>query len=36
MRFLSVFPEITKIADFRWKKADMSRTQMVYEKVYVT
>ena len=27
MNFLSVFPEKTKISDFRWKNADVTRTQ---------
>ena len=27
MPFIPVFPEILKIADFRWKNADVSRTQ---------
>ena len=29
MQFLSVFPDITKIANFRCKFADISRTQGV-------
>ena len=27
MNFLSVFPEKTKISDFRWKNADVTRTK---------
>ena len=34
MEFLSVFPGIIKIADFQWKNADFSRTQVVYHVIY--
>ena len=30
-----VFLDITKVADFRWKNADVSRTQEVYHVVYI-
>ena len=35
MQFLSVFRNITKIADFRWKVADVSKTQMVCHVIYI-
>ena len=34
-RFKNLEAEITKIADFRWKSADVSRTQEVYHMIYV-
>ena len=30
-----VFPDITKIADFQWKNADVSRTQVICNVIYV-
>ena len=30
MQFLSVFPNVTKIADFWWNDADVSRTQVEF------
>ena len=35
MQSISVFPEITKIAHYRWKNADVSRTQGVCHMIYV-
>ena len=35
MQSVGVFPGILKIADFRWKNADVSRTQGVCHMVYV-
>ena len=32
---IPVFPDIIKIADFRWKNADVSRTQVVFHVIYV-
>ena len=29
MQFISVFPDIAKFADFRWKNAEVNRTQGV-------
>ena len=34
-RFKNLEADITKIADFRWKSADVSRTQEVYHMIYV-
>ena len=34
MQSLSVFRDITKVADFRWKNADVSRTQGVCHTIY--
>ena len=35
MQSIPVFPDITKIADFWWKNADVSRTQVVCHVIYV-
>ena len=35
MEFVSVFPDITKCADFQWKVADFSRTQGVCHVIYI-
>ena len=35
MQSIPVFPDILKIADFRWKKADLSKTQVVCHVIYV-
>ena len=35
MQSVAVFPDILKIADFRWKNADVSRTQGVCHVIYV-
>ena len=32
---LSIFPDIAKFADFRWKNADISRTQGVCHVIYI-
>ena len=34
-KFKNLEADITKIADFRWKSADVSRTQEVYHMIYV-
>ena len=34
-RFKNLEADITKIADFRWKSADVSRIQEVYHMIYV-
>ena len=34
-RFKNLEADITKIADFPWKSADVSRTQEVYHMIYV-
>ena len=36
MQSLPVFPDIRETADFRWKNADVSRTQEVYYVIYVS
>ena len=36
MQFLFEFPDIRKIAAFRWKDADVSRTQGLCQKIYTT
>ena len=35
MQSVSVFLDIAKVADFRWKNADASRTQVVCHVVYM-
>ena len=35
MQFISVFLDIAKFADFRWKNADVSRTQGVCHVIYI-
>ena len=35
MQSIPVFPDITKIADFRWKNADVSRTQGVCHVIHI-
>ena len=35
MQSLSAFLDITKVADFRWKNADVSKTQEVSRDLYV-
>ena len=35
MKYLSVFLDITKSTDFRWKNADVSRTQKVCHVIYL-
>ena len=35
MQSISVFLDITKVADFQWKNADVSRTQGVNYVIYV-
>ena len=35
MQSIPVFPDMTKVADFRWKNADVSRTQKVYHVIYL-
>ena len=35
MQSISVFPDVTKIADFRWESAVVSRTQGVRHLIYV-
>ena len=35
MQSISVFLDITKVADFRWKNADDSRTQGVCHVIYI-
>ena len=35
MQSISVFFDITKIADFWWKNADVSRTQGVCHVIYI-
>ena len=35
MESIPVFPDILKTADFRWKNADVSRTQGVCHVIYV-
>ena len=35
MQSIPVFPDILKIADFRWKNADASRTEKVCHVIYV-
>ena len=35
MQPLSVYLDITKITDFRWKDADVSRTQGVCQVIYI-
>ena len=34
-RFKNLEADVTKIADFRWKSADVSRTQEEYHMIYV-
>ena len=35
MQSISVFLDVTKFADFWWKRADVSRTQMMYHVIYI-
>ena len=35
MQSISVFPDITKVADFRRKNADVNRTQGVCHVIYI-
>ena len=35
MQPISLFPEITKLADFRWKNADVSRTHEGNQVIYI-
>ena len=35
MQSTSVFLDITKVADFRWKNADVSITQGVFHVIYI-
>ena len=35
MQYIYVFLDITKIADFQWKNADVSRTQGVCHVIYI-
>ena len=35
MQFMSVFLDITKFADFRWKNADVTRTQGMYHVIHI-
>ena len=35
MQSIPVFPDVTKIADFQWKNADVSRTQGVCHVTFV-
>ena len=35
MQSMSVFLDMTKITDFRWKNADVSRTQGVGQMIYI-
>ena len=35
MQSVSVLFDITKVADFRWKNLNVSRTQGVYHVIYV-
>ena len=35
MQSIPVFPDILKIADFRWKNADVSKTQGACHVIYV-
>ena len=35
MQSISVFLDIAKFADFRWKNADVSRTQGVCHMIYI-
>ena len=35
MQSISVFLDIAKFADFRWKNADVSRTQGVCHVIYI-
>ena len=35
MKSLSVFLDITKVADFQWENADVSRTQGVCHVIYI-
>ena len=35
MQSISVFLDVTKVADFLWKKTDVSRTQEVRRVIYV-
>ena len=35
MQSISVFFDVTKVADFSWKNADISRTQGVCHMIYI-
>ena len=35
MQFISLFLDITKVADFWWNNADVSRTQGVCHMIYI-
>ena len=35
MQFICVFLDITKVADFQWENDDVSRTQEVYDVIYI-
>ena len=35
MQSISVFLDITKVADFPWKSADVSRTQKEFHMIYI-
>ena len=35
MQSIPVFPDVTKIADFQWKNADVSRIQAVCHMIYM-
>ena len=35
MQSISVFPDIEKLADFRWKNADISRTEGLCHVIHI-
>ena len=35
MKSMPVFPDIAKFADFRWKNAEVSRTQEVHHVIHI-